>query len=93
MMLLSLTAMTLLSPKVHVWYFAPLLLLNSITGWRWLPVFASASLLTYAIYAGPVVKEAYQLEYVLWAGAALFAAVEWYMYRNTTRPQADILLS
>lgn len=93
MMSLSLTTMTLLSPKVHVWYFAPLLLLNSITGWRWLPVFASASLLTYAIYAGPVVKEAYQLEYVLWAGAALFAAVEWYMYRNTTRPQADILLS
>jgi alpha-1,6-mannosyltransferase len=93
LMLLSLTAMTFLSSKVHVWYFAPLLLLNSITGWRWLPVFASASLLTYAIYAGPVTKEAYQLEYVLWASAALFAAVEWYLYRDRTKPGAQILLS
>lgn len=93
LMLLSLTVITLLSSKVHVWYFAPLLLLNVVVGWRWLPVFASASLLTYAIYAGPVPKEAYQLQYIVWAGAALFATVEWYMYRTGTKKQTEVLLS
>lgn len=77
--LVVLTSATLLSGKVHIWYFVPLLLLNCAVGWWWLPLFASASVLTYAIYAGPEWKEAYTLEYVLWAGAffVLLAEILW----------------
>lgn len=85
-MLWTLLAVTLLSGKVHVWYFIPILLLNAITGYFWLPAFASATLLTYAIYATPEAREVYTVEYIVWVGAALLAGSErwWTLKRRGT---------
>ncbi len=74
--LLVLTVAMLLSGKVHIWYFVPLLLLNCVVGWWWLPLFASASVFTYAIYVGSEWKEAYTLEYLLWTAAIAVLLVE-----------------
>lgn len=81
-MLWALLAVTLLSGKVHTWYFVPLLLLNAITGYFWLPAFASATLLSYAIYSTPQAQEAYTIEYSVWIGAALLASFEWWKRRK-----------
>ncbi len=75
-----LCAALLISSKVHTWYFAPLLLLNVMIGFRWLPFFAGFSMLTYAIYAVSPPAEAYVLEYIAWGAG--FAAVLWELSLN-----------
>jgi len=62
------TAATLISPKVHPWYFVPLLFFNSVVGWRWLAYGAQAMVLSYAMYAVVPETELFTLEGVVWIG-------------------------
>ncbi len=78
-----LCAALLISSKVHTWYFAPLLLLNVMIGFRWLPFFAGFSMLTYAIYAVSPPAEAYVLEYIVWSAG--LAAMLWELSLNKRR--------
>ena len=81
-----LCAALLISSKVHTWYFAPLLLLNVLIGFRWLPMFAGLSMLTYAMYAVSPPAEAYLLEFIVW-GAGL-AVMLWELRLNRrSQPQ------
>ncbi|MBS1537642.1 MAG: hypothetical protein JST20_07845 [Bacteroidetes bacterium] len=60
------TVATIVSPKVHTWYFVPLLFLNSIVGWRWLTLGATGMMLTYTMYAVTPATEPLVLEAILW---------------------------
>ncbi|MFY7997131.1 MAG: hypothetical protein ACOVSW_00870 [Candidatus Kapaibacteriota bacterium] len=71
----------LVSAKVHTWYFLPLLLLNSLIGWKWLYVLALGSMLSYSYYAVLPAQERYDLEMAVWMAAALAGVVEWYWVR------------
>ncbi len=77
-LLATLCAVLLVSAKVHTWYFLPLLLLNSLVGWKWLYVLALGSIASYSYYAVPPAQERYGLEMAVWAAAALVGVVEWY---------------
>ncbi len=69
----------LCAAKVHTWYFVPLLLVNTLVGWMWLPVLASGSLLSYAYYSVQPPAEQYGVEMLVWRIAALVLAWEvWY---------------
>lgn len=73
-------AATLISPKVHPWYFVPLLLLNSVVGWRWLAYGAQAMMLSYAMYAVVPEAELFVVESVVWAGVVM--AMIWEFRRS-----------
>jgi alpha-1,6-mannosyltransferase len=72
--LAALCAILLLSPKVHTWYFVPLLLINILVGWKWLPVLASGSMLGYAYYTVQPIQEQYGIEMFVW-GVALIVGL------------------
>ncbi|MBK9248063.1 MAG: hypothetical protein IPM69_08130 [Ignavibacteria bacterium] len=71
------TAATLISPKVHPWYFVPLLFLNSMVGWRWLAYGAQAMMLSYAMYAVVPASELFIVENVVWIGVICAALWEY----------------
>jgi hypothetical protein len=79
------SAATLISPKVHTWYFIPLLFLNSVVGWRWLSFGASLMMLTYLMYATPFMVEPLVVECVLWSMMIIVALWEFresYSFRS-----------
>ncbi len=71
---------TLISPKVHPWYFVPLLFLNTVVGWRWLAYGAQAMMLSYAMYAVVPETELFVVESVVWAGVVM--AMMWEFSRG-----------
>ncbi len=81
------TSTTLISPKVHTWYFVPLLFLNCVVGWKWLAFGASAMMLTYSMYAVLPAVEPLFLESVLWLLMIIVATWEFtkdYSFRSKT---------
>ena len=66
-------AAVIISPKVHVWYFVPLLLLSVITRQRWLVVFSYATVASYFMYSFREQHELLGMEYCIWIGTAVFA--------------------
>jgi alpha-1,6-mannosyltransferase len=79
--LASFCVILLLSPKVHTWYFVLLLLVNILVGWKWLPVLASGSMLSYAYYAVQPSQEQYGLEMFVWGMGLVVGLWEWYRKR------------
>ncbi len=61
------SAATFISPKVHTWYFIPLLFLNSVVGWKWLAFGGSVMMLTYSTYSVFPAAESVFLESTLWS--------------------------
>jgi alpha-1,6-mannosyltransferase len=88
--LASLCAILLFSPKVHTWYFVPLLFVNIIVGWKWLPVLASGSILSYAYYSVYPAKEQYGIEIFVW-GIALLVGLWEYRTHLAMRRTAQAL--
>ncbi|GAB1430461.1 hypothetical protein MASR2M18_12940 [Ignavibacteria bacterium] len=73
---LILTAATVISPKVHAWYFVPVLFLTVLTRQRWIVVFAYSSAASYLMYGFSAQKELFVLEYCVWTVAMLYAAYD-----------------
>lgn len=73
------SAATLISPKVHTWYFIPLLFLNSVVGWKWLTFGASLMMLTYSTYSVFPAAEPVILESIIWS---MMIAVGVWEFRN-----------
>jgi alpha-1,6-mannosyltransferase len=73
---------TLLSTKVHPWYFVPLLGLNMIVRHYWILVLASLSMLSYSYYAVEPNNEAYLFECMCWFCSACVGVWEWYRREN-----------
>jgi hypothetical protein len=55
-----------ISPKVHAWYFIPVIFIGSIHGFRSLPLIACIMILTYAMYAIEPAQESLIFEGILW---------------------------
>jgi len=72
----ALAAAVLIAPKVHTWYFIGLLLLNTVTQYRWMVVLAMGSMMSYAFYAVEPFQERYNLEIALWMIAGIIAIWE-----------------
>lgn len=65
-LLATFSTAVLISAKVHTWYFLPLLLVNSLVGWKWLYVLALGSMLSYGYYATIPAQEWYGVEMAVW---------------------------
>ncbi len=72
----------LLSSKVHVWYFVPLLFVNTKLRYSWVWGMCCLSMFTYAAYTGKEFQEQYALQYALWVLVASWAVVELRFYRT-----------
>jgi alpha-1,6-mannosyltransferase len=77
--LATLCAILLFSPKVHTWYFLPLMLINILVGWKWLPVLASGSMLGYAYYTVQPPQEPYGIEMFVWGAALIVGLWEFFV--------------
>ncbi|TAE25454.1 MAG: hypothetical protein EAZ92_11810 [Candidatus Kapaibacterium sp.] len=84
--LTSLSLVLLFAAKVHTWYFVPLLLVNTLVGWVWLPVLASGSLLSYAYYSVQPPREQYGVEMLVWGASVLVMVWElWKRMKNVPK--------
>lgn len=88
---LILTAATVISPKVHAWYFAPVLFLTVLTRQRWIVVFAYSSAASYLMYGFTAQKELFVLEYCVWTAAMLYAAYD--IRKNGVLSRLDVQYS
>jgi alpha-1,6-mannosyltransferase len=77
--LASFCTILLFSPKVHTWYFIPLLLVNTFVGWKWLPVLASGSVLGYTFYTVQPPHEQYGIEMFAWGVALIVGLWEFFI--------------
>jgi alpha-1,6-mannosyltransferase len=65
--LAMLLCFTILSPKVHTWYFVPILALNIITRFQSIALITTIQMASYALYLHTPPKEHHTLNFILWA--------------------------
>lgn len=63
---LMLLAFILISPKVHTWYFVPILFLNCLIFSRTIAFVLPIQLLSYSLYLFTIPKELFYLEWLVW---------------------------
>lgn len=86
---MMLLAFTLISPKVHTWYFVPLLFLNCIVFSRSVAFVLPLQLFSYSLYLLAIPKELFYLEWLVW-GIFIVAFILEFPYLKTRLIQKHI---
>ncbi len=73
---------TMLSPKIHTWYFVPIITLNIITAYQSVGLWTTLQMATYSLYLFNPPKEYYVLNYILLALMFIMLAIELHIKKH-----------
>lgn len=79
----------MLSPKVHTWYFVPVLGLNIITRFQSIGLIITAQMASYSIYLWQPPNEQFAIEWAAWACLFIAIAIEYRQIRQKNVVKID----